>query len=216
MKTCDFRKCSSGLISMNGHARALAALAVIVVGGIGGCGSSSSSGDAFTDFEGTWKVEFGTGTPPSSTFTLTCPTDTSQNGEQTLWDRLVLEPGTVSDLIETAGPSNCQFAFDVNAMKGFASVPAVDPYSGSATTCTVIIATGTLANGDSAELLLDISPTSWVLNLNTPLKGHAPPGQLLGFSTGVLSLLDLTANTISIQDSNCEYDVQANLTKIAK
>lgn len=215
MKTDHFWKRSSRRSSI---APALAALAVLGAGGLGGCGSSSSSGggDAFAEFEGTWKVEFGTGTQPSSTFTLTCPTDTSQNGELRLWDRLVLEPGTVSDLIETAGPSDCQFAFNANVAKGFASVPAVDPYSGTATICTVIVVTGTLTNGDSAEVLLDISPTSWVFNLNTPVKGQAPPGQLIGSATGVLTLVDLTANTASIQDSNCSYIVQSNLTKIAK
>jgi hypothetical protein len=213
MKTTPLRKRSSGQIWVNAHTRGLATLIVFVVGVLGACGSSSSSNDAFKEFEGTWKVEFGTGTQPSSTFTLTCPTETSQNGELPLWDRLVLEPGTVSDLVETAGPSDCQFAFDVTKLA--ASVTAVDPYSGKAPTCSVIVASGSNAAGDSLDLLLDIKPVSWVFNLNAPVKGQAPPGQLIGSAQGVLTVVDLTANTASTLDSGCTYVVQSNLTKIA-
>jgi hypothetical protein len=190
------------------------ALALLIVGALGGCGSSSS-GDGFAEFEGTWRVDFGSATVQSpSTFQLTCPT-TGVSGALTLWDRLVLEPGTLSDLVETSGPSNCQFAFDVDAAGRVATVAASDPYTMLATECRVLIQSGADAAGNNHDLFLDMKPTVWAFSLLMPVKGTAPPGNLAGTAVGTLVDVNVTANTTANIDT-CTYVVSAVLAKLSK
>jgi hypothetical protein len=190
------------------------ALALLIVGALGACGSSSSS-DGFSEFEGTWRVDFGTATIQSpSTFQLTCPM-TGVSGSLTLWDRLVLEPGTLSDLVETAGPSNCQFPFDVDTTGKIATVSASDPYTMLATECSVLIQSGTDAQGQAHDVFLDMKPSPWSFNLLMPVMGAAPPGQLVGTAVGTLVDVNLDANT-SMNVDTCTYVVSAMLIKISK
>jgi hypothetical protein len=180
-----------------------------------GC-SSDSDTPAFAEFEGTWRVESGVAPAPTSTFSLDCMTS-QISVDLPLWDRLVIGPGTVSDLIE--GPSNCQFAFNVTAAnKKIASVPATDPYSPTATTVscsTLINSSADPATGNTIDLFLDIVPSPWDFKLLAPVKGKAPTAQLVGTSAGQLSAFDVTAGTAAGSDSTCTYSVTANLTKLA-
>ena len=137
MNTHDATRHSLRRISRVARAGALPTLSLLAVSALSGSGcGSSSNGDGLGEFEGTWRMELGAGS--SSSFQLTCPA-TGVSGSLALWDRLVLEPGTVSDLVETSGPSNCQFGFDVDATGKVASVAASDPYTMLPTECSVLI-----------------------------------------------------------------------------
>lgn len=187
------------------------------VGSSAACSSSSSSSaDPFPDFVGTWRVEFGTAAQPQSTSTLSC-TSSMIMVDLPLWDRLILQPGTVSDLIETAGPSSCQFVYAVDTKTNIASVPTSDPFTGQAVTCSPLVNTSTdPTTNDVIDLFLDIVPKPWDFKLLAPVKGKAPTAQLIGMSTGTLSAFDETAGAAAGSDTTCTYSVSMNLTKIAE
>jgi hypothetical protein len=159
-------------------------------------------------------VEIGSMGIPASRFELTCPT-TGVSGSLPLWDRLVVQPGTLSDLIETSGPSDCQFGFDVDSTGKVAAVQASDPYTMLPTQCTVLLDSQTDAAGTTHDLVLDIKPSPWTLSLLMPVKGAAPPGQLVGMAVCPLRDVNGTTNASSTIDT-CTYAVNAILTKISK
>lgn len=180
-----------------------------------GCGSDDDS-EPFADYEGTWRVEFGTAATPASVFTLNCTTSAIMT-DLPLWDRLVLQRGTLSDIVETAGPSNCQFPFQVDASKSIASVPAADPFTGSPVTCSVLVNSSTDATtGDAIDLVLEVRPSPWTFKLSPPTKGKAPTAQLTGSSAGVLAAFNQTTMMGAGTDTTCKYDLLVNLTKIAQ
>lgn len=175
--------------------------------------SSSSDGSAFGEFEGIWRAEFGTTADTESTFNLNCTTSMIAR-QDVLWDKLIFKPGTVSDLTETSGPSNCQFSFDVTGKT--ASVPAVDPVTGLASSCSVIIDSGTdPVTMDFIDLILEVKPTSWKFELITPVKGKPPTARLTGTSTGALAAFNETTMMVEGADNTCIYSIKMNVTKIA-
>jgi hypothetical protein len=211
MKTHDSQVCSPRSISIVGPAR-LAAFALLGLSAIGACGSSSNS-DAFGEFAGTWRVEPGTTAVPLSSFELNCPTSQIV-GPLSLWDRLVMEPGTLSDLIETSGPADCQFAFDVDMAGRIASVATADPYTMAAPECIVFVPEIADAAGDS--FFLDMKPISWTFSLLQPVMGTAPPGLLEGSASGALIAVSPTTGIATNADSACTYTVRARFSKLSK
>lgn len=211
MNTDDVTGRSLRRIAIMTRAGALPMLSLLAASAVLGSGCGSSSGNGQGEFEGTWRMELGPGS--TATFQLTCPA-TGVSGSLPLWDRLVLEPGTVSDLVETSGPSNCQFGFDIDSTGKVASVAASDPYTMLPTECSVLIDSGADAAGNAHDLILDMKPSSWVFSLLAPTKGAPPPGQLVGSVVGTLVDVNLTANTSADIDT-CTYVVSAMFTKIS-
>lgn len=208
--------------------RWLAAFASVAAAATLGCGSDST--DAFAEFEGTWRVDFSPTANPASIADISCPA-TLGAGTLDLWDKVTLQRGTLSDLIDTAGPSalpasaNCQFAFDVDSSGKIANALAADPYTGLPSQCLVLFdfASGTdPATGDAHSIVWTMTPNTnsaamdrWRFQLLNPVKGAPPPGQLVGTGQGMLEDRDTTARTTSTID-NCSYNVQLTLIKIAK
>jgi hypothetical protein len=214
MKTHDSYVRSRRATSIIAGPAVLAALALLGLGALGACGSSSSSSsNAFGEFSGTWRVNLGTGTVPLSTFQLSCPM-AQISGSLMLWDRFVLEPGTLSDLIETSGPSDCQFGFDVDATGKVASVTTADPYTMAVPECTVFVPEISDAAGDS--FFLDLKPSQWTFMLLQPVKGAPPPGQLVGAATGTLVVVSAMTGMASTADPACTYAVSAMFNKLSK
>lgn len=204
--------------SPRGVGRGRLLVALMCLGGTAalaaGCSESDGGDSPFAEYTGTWRVDFGTAAAPASVFSLTCPTLQSAV-ELPLWDKMIFQPGTVSDLVETAGPADCQFAFDVN--QKFAAVPATDPLTGMPTTCTTLVNSGQdPTTGDQIELYLEVKPSPWEFRLQTPVKGQAPTAQLVGTSKGRLIGYDTTTSMGIGSDAGCVYDLVVKLVKIAQ
>ncbi|MES1165343.1 MAG: hypothetical protein ABUR63_06295 [Verrucomicrobiota bacterium] len=178
-----------------------------------GCGGGDS--DSLTEFEGSWRVT--SDTARTSDFRLACPAIPFDD-QFPLFTGLILDRGTVTDIFESAGPGNCQFGFNsVPKMKAI-EVANPDPFTNAAPRCLMDLGTSTdPANQHVIDTQFVITPVSWVFNLQAPVSGKAPQGQLIGHATVSLNDVDVTAEPPAIVGMTaCTFDVRENLDKVSK
>jgi hypothetical protein len=175
-------------------------VAMLAVAGAVGC---SSGGNADVDeFLGTWTVD-----PVTSRFTLTCPFLEAPL-DFPLWNAVRLEEGTLSDLVELAGP--CPMFYDITK-KGTATIVSPDPFAKAAPICRIDEST------DTAQGYLELQFADWRILHLQPVKGEAPKGQLVGSANAPLFAVDAeTGEAIADPDGACMFTVNANLTKISE
>jgi hypothetical protein len=177
------------------------------------CGGGSSE-EAFSSFLGTWKLE------STSTFTVTCPGQTPLT-DASIWDELVFDPGTVSDIIEITGGSRditgnlCRFGYNVKGQT--ASITAIDGLTNAAPSCEFVLQvqndpmTGNVTEVDSVQIAP--TPAQWSLALQPAVK-NAPPHAILNGAAQWTEKHLTVAGTTALPA--CTYVVLANLTKVAK
>jgi len=181
----------------------LAVVALMVAGAATGC-SDSTEGSPFKDFIGIWDIDFA-----NSSFPLNCPEpNSSQNDEVNLWDRLVIEEGTLTDLIETSGV--CPLKFNVKSGILIAETADPDPFTGQSAVCRLN------ASDPPGSIFADIHP-SWELRIPRPEKGKAPRAQLLPLAQApTLTFVTRDALGVETPDPSCTYLVRMELTKVAQ
>jgi len=182
----------------------------LAAGAIAGCGSNSSSGDSqpFPEFEGVWVANSG-----DDTSSLNCPMEVGLENVpfQIYGTTTTIEAGVLTDLAET--DSACLFNYDV--MGKIATIPATDPYTGKAPTCTINLSDG------MSTVVLDPNPSPvWTFKLLAPVTGQAPTAQIVGAAAATVSLAvtDSSGNpTGQLQTlTPCTFAAQVNIHKIAK
>ena len=197
------------------------ALVSLGASGLGsGCSSSTDSAEPFEEYTGRWRLT--ADTTLSNTFHLSCPNPMAALAidvpDFQLFTDVVMEPGKLADLYESAGPGDCQFSYNVVPKMGTSSVVNPDPFTGMATTCAVSVNSSVdPATQDTIRTLLVITPTSWVFNLKAPVKGKAPGAQLIANAKVALDDVDVSTNPPSLLDTtDCTYDILENLDKVSQ
>ena len=186
---------------------------------VSGCSSSTDSAEPFEEYTGRWRLT--ADTTLTNSFHLVCPDPMPAQAidiQFPLFTDVIMEPGTVADLYESAGPGDCQFSYDVVPKKGTSSVSNPDPLTGMPTSCAVSVNTSTdPATGDTVRTLLVITPTSWVFNLKPPVKGKAPGAQLIASAKVVLADVDVSTDPVTpLATTDCTYDILENLDKASQ
>ncbi|MEP6652454.1 MAG: hypothetical protein ABJA82_03795 [Myxococcales bacterium] len=198
---------------------ALAIMASLAVGGMAAVGCSSDAGDNFSEYEGTWQTSADPALP--SIFPLDCPERAEPyHKPYPLFTTVQLEPGTVSDLFDVAGPGSCRFGYDhVKGMKTIALVNP-DPLTGAPVRCFIHQGFSTDPNTtDDVSTDLFITPTEWSFRLQPVGKGKPPLAQLVG--KAVADLVDTAFDKATdvprvLASSPCTYSVTEYLEKVAK
>ena len=180
----------------------LVAVISLLAGLTGAC--SEDAKEPFKDFVGIWEIDFN-----NSSFPLNCPDpNTDSSGEVALWDRVVIEEGTLTDLIETSG--SCPMKMNVKAGIAIAEVANPDPFTGAAPVCRLN------ASDPPGAIFADVRP-SWEFRVLKPVKGEAPRAQLLPLTTApTLTFVTVAADGSETPDPACTYIVRMELTKVAQ
>ncbi len=208
--------------NMGSRPRLACFIALVSLGASGlasGCSSSTDSAEPFEEYTGRWKLT--ADTTLTNSFHLVCPDPMPAQAidiDFPLFTDVIMEPGTVADLYESAGPGDCQFSYNVVPKKGTSSVANPDPLTGMPTSCAVSVNTSTdPTTGDTVRTLLVITPTSWVFNLKAPVKGKAPGAQLIASAKVVLADVDVSTTPVtSLATTDCTYDILENLDKTSQ
>lgn len=176
--------------------------ALLAAGLVAGCGSSDD--EPFQDYVGIWQIDF-----EESQFTLNCPEpNTASSGEIPLWDQVVIERGTLTDLVETSG--SCPMKMDVKGGVAIAAVADPDPFTGASPVCRLN------ASDPPGLIFADIRP-SFELRVLKPEKGKAPRAQLVsGTQAGTLTFVTVGADGTEIPDPACTYIPHVELTKVVQ
>ena len=101
--------------------RALGASLVAVAISLLASACSDNDSQPLDDFVGTWVLTSDTATTSTSSFHILCAS-AMLDGDLPLFTLLAMKEGTLSDLYETDGPNDCQFAFDAVPGKGTSAI----------------------------------------------------------------------------------------------
>jgi hypothetical protein len=200
------------------HARAAVRAAVVVLSlasAAAGC-TSSDDDEAFADFSGTWKLT--ADKTQTNNFRLTCPDIPFDSNDFQLFTDLRFEPGTVTDLYEMLGPSNCQFGFNAVPKLLAMDIVTPDPFTGLAPTCALDLgdsqdpATGAIINTQ-----MIFNPATWRFNLQPTPKGKAPIAFLKGHAEIDLTDINTDLNPPQVVGTTrCTFDIQSNYDKVSQ
>lgn len=176
--------------------------ALLAAGLLTGCGSSDD--EPFQDFVGLWEIDFA-----ASKFPLNCPApNMASSGELPFWNQVVIERGTLTDLIETSG--TCPMKMDVKGGVAIAAVVDPDPFTGASPVCRLD------ASNEVSVIFADIRP-SLELRVLKPEKGKAPRAQLVsGTQATTLTWVNVDAQGMETPDPACTYIPHVELTKVAQ
>jgi hypothetical protein len=178
---------------------------VVLLAAVGPTACSETATDELEPFVGIWEIDFAT-----AELNLECPPPNTTSSEEvvTLWDRLVVERGTVTDLIETSGV--CHLQFNVASGVASASTPDTDPITNQPAICRLD------ASDPPGFVFADIRP-SWDFLILRPEKGQPPKGQLVPRSPSPsLTFVTVDEEGVETADPPCTYAARANLTKVAQ
>jgi len=157
-------------------------LVLLAVSGFGaGCGGSSGGGHGDADdFVGRWTLD-----PDSGDYTLAGCTNANSNGTGSIWTDLTFEYGELTDLTETSGACTtiAQVGTTFLILPGLpydvsgdtATVPATDPYTGTASACVTTVSSDAAGN----PIGLRPKPTpDWEFKLSPAAKGEPRRAEL--------------------------------------
>jgi hypothetical protein len=193
-------------------------VACLAAVGMTAAGCTSDTGDSFSEYEGTWR----TSVDPAltSSFSLDCPDLREPYHEPyQLFTTVQLEPGTVTDLFDVAGPGSCRFGYVHLAGKKTLGLPNPDPFTGAAVKCSINLANTTDPNTmDPVSTDLFITPGRWAFNLQPATKGKPPLAQLVGDAAVDLVETAINADRVAriLSSSPCTYAIAEYLEKVAK